>query len=96
MENPIIINTRKAHMNKKEFIVVLVITFTVFVAWLIFDIVHTKASVQINPKLQKLLDPVTSSFDKPTLDRIKSINFPPPANTPVIQTNEVQQEPIYP
>lgn len=58
-------------MNKKEFIVILIITFLVIMIWIIAEIIHSKPSVPIDPKLQQLLDPLDPNFDTATLERIK-------------------------
>lgn len=58
-------------MNSKQFAIVATITFLVGMAWLFTDIIfRTKASIEISPKLQSLLEPVTPNFDSKVLDII--------------------------
>lgn len=59
-------------MGKKEFIVILSITFIVIVIWIITDILHTKSSVPVNTDLNKTLEPVNPSFDTETLKMIEN------------------------
>lgn len=58
-------------MNKKEFIVILIITFLVIMVWIIAEIIHSKPSVSVDPKLKQLLDPIDPNFDTSTLERIR-------------------------
>jgi hypothetical protein len=61
-------------MNKKEFAVIAVITFLVFIAWLVFDILHnTKANITLSPNLQNSLTPINATFDKEALDWVKNL-----------------------
>lgn len=60
-------------MNRKEFIIVLVITFLVFMVWVIAEIIHAKPSIPIDPKIQALLTPVDPNLDKATLDKVGQI-----------------------
>lgn len=64
-------------MNSRQFAIIAGITFFVGMVWLFADIIfNTKASIQISPKLQTLLEPVNPNFssrvleivDKETLD----------------------------
>ena len=63
-------------MNCQQFITILIISFIVLIAWLLFDFLHTKASVQVETNVQDLLDPVNPDFDKDTLNKIKEIKNP--------------------
>lgn len=58
-------------MNKKEFMIILIITFFVIMVWIIAEIIHSKPSVPVDPKLQQLLDPIDPNFDTSTLERIR-------------------------
>lgn len=66
-------------MNKKEFIIILTSTFIAIMVWIVSDIYHTKASIPIDPKLQKILDPVDPNFDSETLKLIQN----PPVASPL-------------
>lgn len=60
-------------MIKKDWIVVLVITFIVFMIWLLSDLYHTRPGVEITPKLQEALDPLNPTLDPQTLEKIKQL-----------------------
>jgi len=68
-------------MSKKEFFIVLFITFFVIMTWIVSDILHSKPSVQINPKLQGLLEKVEPEYDQQILDKINQ-NFSNLSNVP--------------
>jgi hypothetical protein len=57
-------------MNKKELVLVLTITFIVIMAWVIFDILHSKSSEPIDPKIQELLTPIESDINKTLIQKI--------------------------
>lgn len=63
-------------MTKKQFIFVLIVTFIVVIIWVVADIIHTKPSIPLDPKLQNLLEPVTPTFDKSVLDDIEKNELP--------------------
>lgn len=63
-------------MTKNQFIFVLLVTFTVIVIWIVADIIHTKPSVPVDPKLQNLLDPVNPNFDNSALNKISENQIP--------------------
>lgn len=50
-------------MNRKEFLIVAILTFLTICAWVIFDIVHTRSQVTISPDLQKIIEPLNPNFD---------------------------------
>lgn len=90
-------------MSKKEFFILLFITFIVIMIWVIADIIHSKASVQIDPKLQGLLEPIEPDFDEQTLFKVNQ-NFsnlnnvpnflPTPTQNPLTQESSASNEPI--
>ena len=59
-------------MNRKEFVVVLVLTFIVIIIWIITDIIHTRPSVEVDPKVQNIIEPISPDFDQETLKQISS------------------------
>ncbi len=63
-------------MTKNQFIFVLLATFIVIVVWIVADIIHTKPSVPVDPKLENLLDPVNPSFDNSVLNKINENQIP--------------------
>lgn len=50
-------------MNKKEFLLIAIITFITVLAWVVFDILHTRSKVEISPKVQEVIEPIDSNFD---------------------------------
>lgn len=59
-------------MNRKEFVILLIITFFVIMLWLIFDIFfRTKTSVELDPALQTLLEPISPDFDTEAINLIR-------------------------
>ena len=63
-------------MNRKEFVVILVITFLVIMVWIVSEIARSKPSVPIDPKLNSLLDPIDPLFNQDTLGKIKQRKDP--------------------
>lgn len=69
-------------MDKKEIVLLLTITAVAVVCWIVFDALHTHAEVAISPDLQKALEPINTTFDQTTLDRVSKVSntfTPPPA-----------------
>lgn len=60
-------------MNRKEFVIILIITFLVIMVWIVAEIIHSKPSVSTDSKLQGLLDPVDPNFDQSILEKIRNI-----------------------
>lgn len=48
---------------RKEFLVATIITFLTVLAWLVFDILHTRSQVDVPSQLQELSEPVSSEFN---------------------------------
>lgn len=57
-------------MNKKELVIVLVITFLVVIIWVISDIIHQRSQITIKPELQEASEPLDPAFDVSTLETI--------------------------
>lgn len=55
-------------MNKKEWLIAAILTFITISAWVIFDILHTRASVTISPKLQEIIEPISPQFNTQSLE----------------------------
>jgi len=75
-------------MNNKQFLIVISITFIVIIIWIIADILHTKPSVEVNPKLSTLLAPIDPNFDPKVISQIKEI-------TPVSELKTEQFQPTF-
>ena len=54
-------------MTKKEWLIATVLTFVTICAWVIFDILHTRAQVEISPKLQEVIEPISPDFNTKSL-----------------------------
>jgi len=50
-------------MNKKEWFIVAVLTFITIVIWVVFDILHTRAQVEIPSQLQQVIEPINPQFN---------------------------------
>lgn len=72
-------------MSKKEFFIILSITFFVVMVWIIADIIHTKPSVQLDPKIQELLEPTNPVYDLDTIKKVDD-NFANLGNIPRFAT----------
>lgn len=50
-------------MTRKEWLIATILTFITICAWVIFDILHTRAQVEISPKIQEIIEPVNPEFN---------------------------------
>lgn len=50
-------------MIKKNWLVIAIITFITICAWVVFDILHTRAKVELSPKIQEVIEPINPEFD---------------------------------
>lgn len=50
-------------MIKKKWFVATILTFVTILAWVVFDILHTRAQVEIPSQLQELTEPINPEFD---------------------------------
>lgn len=73
----------------KTWVIVLSLTFFVFITWLIIDLLLTKPSIKANPQLQKVLEPLDPDFDQEAISKIRDIK--PIDKTPIIRNNPIQQ-----
>ncbi len=55
-------------MTKKRALVATILTFITICAWVIFDILHTRAQVEIPPKTQEIIEPISPDFNTKVLD----------------------------
>lgn len=55
-------------MTKKEWLIAAIITFVSIIAWLAFDVIHTRSKVEIPQKIQDVLEPVNPNFDTQGLE----------------------------
>ncbi|TSC87557.1 MAG: Uncharacterized protein G01um10147_535 [Microgenomates group bacterium Gr01-1014_7] len=50
-------------MSRKEWLVAAILTFLTICAWVVFDILHTRAQVEIPSKTKELIEPISPEFD---------------------------------
>lgn len=50
-------------MTKKEWLIAAILTFITITAWVIFDIIHARAQVQIPTQLQQVIEPISPNFN---------------------------------
>jgi len=50
-------------VNRKEWLIVAILTFITICAWAIFNILHARAQVEIPQKTQELIEPINPQFD---------------------------------
>ena len=55
-------------MTKKELLIAAILTFITIIAWVVFDILHTRSSVEISPKLQEVIQPINPNFNTKSLE----------------------------
>lgn len=78
-------------MKKKEVFFIIIATFMLALAWIIFSIVHASISSTISTELSTKITPITPSFDLKTIDKLKERKDVDPILKVVITpaTNEV-------
>ena len=50
-------------MTRKEWLIAVILTFITICAWVIFDILHTRFQVEISPKIQEVIEPISPQFN---------------------------------
>lgn len=55
-------------MTKKQWMVAAILTFITVCAWVVFDILHARSSVEISPKLKEVIEPLNPEFDTSGLE----------------------------
>lgn len=48
---------------RKEWLVVTILTFVTVLAWVTFDLLHTRSEVEIPAAMQQLTEPINPNFD---------------------------------
>lgn len=54
-------------MLSKKWLVAAIITLFVILSWVIFDIIHARTQVEISPKLQEVMNPISPNFNTQVL-----------------------------
>lgn len=55
-------------MTRKEWLIAAILTFITILAWVIFDILHARSSVEIPPKLQEVIEPINPELNTKGLE----------------------------
>lgn len=50
-------------MTGKQFLYIFIATFITILAWVAFDIIHSRSQVEVPAEVQQLLEPVNPNFD---------------------------------
>ncbi|MBI3109671.1 hypothetical protein HYZ06_01380 [Candidatus Daviesbacteria bacterium] len=50
-------------MTQKYWFIVTILTLITVIAWVIFDIVHTRSQVEMPAKWQEVVEPISPDFD---------------------------------
>lgn len=50
-------------MTKKEFLIIAIATFITIIAWVVFDILHKAANVEISKETQQVIEELDPNFD---------------------------------
>lgn len=64
-------------MFKKRWFILSVLTFITICAWVVFDILHARAKVEIPKNLQEIIEPINPQFNTQILDSIQNTNETP-------------------
>ena len=54
-------------MSKKELLIAAIFTFITIAAWVIFDIIHARAQVEIPQKTKEVMEPISPDFNTQVL-----------------------------
>lgn len=50
-------------MTKKEWLIAAILTFLTICAWVVFDILHARAQVEIPSNIQEAIEPINPEFN---------------------------------
>ena len=56
-------------MSRKEWLIAAVLTFITILAWLAFNTMHARSKVEISPKVQELIEPISPDFNTQSLSQ---------------------------
>lgn len=57
-------------MTRKEWLIAAILTFLTVCAWVVFDILHTRATVEIPKNVQEVIEPINPEFNTSVLDEV--------------------------
>lgn len=55
-------------MTRKEWLIATILLFATITAWVVFDILHSYAKVEIPDKVQKIIEPISPDFNIQSLE----------------------------
>ncbi|MBI2338136.1 hypothetical protein HYU95_03035 [Candidatus Daviesbacteria bacterium] len=55
-------------MTRKEWLFAAILTFATILAWVVFDIIHTRAQVEVPQKLQEVIEPINPNLNTESLE----------------------------
>lgn len=58
-------------MTRKEWLVAAILTFATILAWVVFDIVHSRSQVEIPSRTQETIEPISPDFNTGVLEPTK-------------------------
>lgn len=58
-------------MTRKEWLIATILTFITIIAWVAFNILHTRSQVEIPANLQQIIEPINPEFN------LKGLEGPP-------------------
>jgi hypothetical protein len=67
-------------MKQKNILFIFISSFVVVAAWVGFNLYHKWVTTTISPDLQIQINPIESSFDRDTIEKIKTRNRISPEN----------------
>ncbi|KKS14141.1 MAG: hypothetical protein UU67_C0007G0022 [Candidatus Daviesbacteria bacterium GW2011_GWB1_41_5] len=57
-------------MSGRQFFYILFVTFITIIVWVVMDIMHSRAEVQITPEIKKMMEPINPNFDQEVLNAL--------------------------
>lgn len=57
-------------MNRKEWMIAAILTFITICVWVVGDILHTRAQVEIPAKIQELIEPINPELNTKPLELV--------------------------
>lgn len=57
-------------MTKKQWLIAAILTFITVCAWIVLDIIHTKAKVEIPSQIQEIIEPINPELNTKVLESL--------------------------
>lgn len=55
-------------MTRKEWLLAAILTFITILAWVVFDILHSRSQVEVPSKIQEVIEPISPDFNTSVLE----------------------------